>query len=120
LLWCNSIKNIEDSSEEQIFMFNTLSSLTLDKIKILKLLYDAYISDRRDGLNKVGHKGVLNIDYISHQLDFSNDYSRVLCLNLVGSGLLFDASVNPHGNRADQFSINMYFEKFLSYVLHEP
>ena len=118
-LWCNSINNIEDSSEEQVFMFNMLSSLTLDNIKILKLVYNSYKSDTREGL-KVGQRGVSSVEAISSKLGFSNDYSKTLCLSLVGKGLLIDANVNPFGDRANLFSINNYFDKFLKYVLQEP
>jgi hypothetical protein len=114
-IWYNSVVNIDDNTEEQIFMFNILSSLTPDKIKILKLAYNSYKSDIRDSVH-VGMKGVLGIPNISSDLGFSDSYSRVLCLALVGNGLLIDANVNPHGDRAYFFSINIFFEKFLQYV----
>lgn len=118
-IWCNSIINIEDSSEEQIYMFNILSSLTPDSIKILRIIYDFYKSDMREEL-KVGLRGVLDIHVISRQSGFREDYARTICLSLVGNGLLIDANVNAFGNRADQFSLNNYFERFLSYVLQGP
>lgn len=86
-IWFNGIIDKKDSLEIKANIFNLLSTLTEDDVRILKLIHE-----KQNSIPYKDRKGISK-DFIAEELKIDADYTQQLCIALQGKGLLFDANI---------------------------
>lgn len=106
-VWINGMIKEEQNLEEKAYMFDLVSSLTLEQIQTLKIVYD--------------EKRILDIGEISERTGIDNTATRHICLRLQGAGFLQIADIGGIGQRCggNEF-VGTEYLKILAGYLMEP
>ncbi|MCX6669642.1 MAG: hypothetical protein NTV25_07550, partial [Methanothrix sp.] len=110
----NSVIDYDRDLDEKENMFNLISSLTMDQIRILKFCYESYRFQSRD----------INFVDIANELKLTSySYVGQLCHSLIGKGLLVGMgySVSKSGPFAgySRYRIGNYLDHLIKYII-EP
>lgn len=89
-IWINSIFNINREFNEKEYVFQLVSTFTLDQIEIIKVVYDGV---KAKNINNIGQPLedetdiCISVKEISEKLDLGDIYIQQLCTDLYGRGI---------------------------------
>lgn len=83
-IWINGVISNVETLEEKAYVFNIVSSLSIDEIILLASMV------RRQGLHTFRDREPMTINDVAGQLGFTTHRSQQLCIGLSGKGLLHD------------------------------
>jgi len=110
-IWINSIFKTESALDEKAHAFNLATSLTLDQIKVFKIVYH--------------NQGDMSVNELAKKLGTDVPYARQLCNSLGGIGLLEAVNIIPAVKTSTKmsgsniFSKTDYAKQFIEYII-EP
>jgi hypothetical protein len=83
-IWLNGLTSHDESLEEKAYVFNIVSTLSIDEILVI-----SFMAGKQEQVDFQERRPV-TVNDVAQQLNFSVHRSQQLCIGLAGKGLLHD------------------------------
>ncbi|MDI6789814.1 MAG: hypothetical protein QME44_03890, partial [Thermodesulfobacteriota bacterium] len=113
-IWMNGLISSEETLEEKAYVFNVVSSLSVDEISVL-----SHMAKKQMHIEFQKRQPV-TVDDVAQELNVSSHLSQQLCIGLAGKGLLHDHGLGRFDYKGPVNFVITDYVKLISKYLTKP